>query len=50
MSLTAWHTWETNTGVVSEQTMQYLFMWNVTREVLYVQGVGAACSKLAIWN
>jgi hypothetical protein len=39
MSLTGRHSWDTDTTVVSEKMMQHLFMWNVTREVLQVQGL-----------
>jgi hypothetical protein len=42
--------WETDTAVVSEQMMQHLFMRNVTREVLHVQGVGTDCNESAMRN
>jgi len=50
MSLTDRHIWETETAVVSEQMMQHLFMGNMTMEVLQLRGVGADCSKFAMWN
>jgi hypothetical protein len=50
MSVTGQPTWETHIAVVSEQMMQHLFMWNVTWEVLNVQGVGTDCIEFVMWR